>query len=321
MPVLPSFEDCPGYVPIGEKTKKDHSQAGHDAFEYMQHQSNSFSADSATSSLSSESFEFSSSEGGNSPVSSPERSSRRGQHCHHVDHLPHHQDTTTAGLVTGYPPILPYHTVPPPPSSLPNHLTMMMTTSATTKNGSGFVSRGHHYQHHHHHQYTHSQPSSPKSTSTSSLSSSPQQQHPLRYRKKGSGAAPTLAKWEPDHCVALDAEMVGVGQYGEDSAIARVVIVDWYGTVLFDEYIKQTQPVTDYRTFISGITKGDLDGAELSLRDARKQILKILYGRLLIGHGLRNDLKALGLSHPWWLIRDVSLGGFYRLRWNPNRGK
>ena len=101
--------------------------------------------------------------------------------------------------------------------------------------------------------------------------------------------------------------MVGVGRYGEDSSIARVVLVDWHGKVLFDEYIKQTQAVTDYRTFVSGITESDLSGAKLSLRDARKCILKILYGRFLIGHGLRNDLNALGISHPWWLIRDVSV--------------
>jgi hypothetical protein len=133
-------------------------------------------------------------------------------------------------------------------------------------------------------------------------------QFPRDHRSKKISSPPTtLPKWEPAQCVALDAEMVGVGQYGEDSSIARVVIVDWYGNVLFDEYIKQTQQVTDYRTFISGITEGDLDGAKLSLRDARKHILKILYGRFLIGHGLRNDLKALGISHPWWLIRDVSV--------------
>ena len=150
----------------------------------------------------------------------------------------------------------------------------------------------------------------------------PPNQHPHHYphhpggghfsrepRPKKSNSSPTiLPQWEPAQCVALDAEMVGVGRYGEDSSIARVVIVDWDGNVLFDEYIKQTQQVTDYRTFVSGITEDDLSGAKLSLRDARKCILKILYGRLLIGHGLRNDLNALGMSHPWWLIRDVSVG-------------
>jgi hypothetical protein len=126
-------------------------------------------------------------------------------------------------------------------------------------------------------------------------------------RKIYSPAPRNLPAWSPKQCVALDAEMVGVGMYGEASSVARVAIVDWDGTVMFDEYIKQTQQVTDYRTFVSGITSVQLSCATLSLRDARKRILKILYGRLLIGHALKNDLKALGMSHPWWLIRDVSL--------------
>lgn len=126
-------------------------------------------------------------------------------------------------------------------------------------------------------------------------------------RKKSKALPKEIPQWKPEQCVALDAEMVGVGQYGQNSSIARVVIIDWSGEVLFDEYIKQTQPVTDYRTFISGITPEIMAEATSSLRDARKKILRILYGKFLIGHALKNDLKALGISHPWWLIRDVSL--------------
>ncbi len=125
-------------------------------------------------------------------------------------------------------------------------------------------------------------------------------------RKCFSSPPRSIPTWSPSQCVALDAEMVGVGQYGEDSSVARVVIVDWDGHVLFDKYIKQTQHVTDYRTFISGIKPEHLSSAKITFRDARKQILSILYGRFLIGHALKNDLKALGISHPWWLIRDVS---------------
>ena len=51
---------------------------------------------------------------------------------------------------------------------------------------------------------------------------------------------------DPDKYVALDCEMVGVGQGGIESSLARVTIVDWFGTVLLDQYIKQTQEVTDY---------------------------------------------------------------------------
>ena len=80
-------------------------------------------------------------------------------------------------------------------------------------------------------------------------------------RKKSKALPQEIPPWKPEQCVALDAEMVGVGQYGQNSSIARVVIIDWSGEVLFDEYIKQTQPVTDYRTFISGITPEIMDEA------------------------------------------------------------
>eukprot|EP00934_Nitzschia_sp_Nitz4_P004945 Nitzschia sp. Nitz4//scaffold365_size14809//2537//3689//NITZ4_008913-RA/size14809-snap-gene-0.8-mRNA-1//1//CDS//3329549286//4935//frame0 len=130
-------------------------------------------------------------------------------------------------------------------------------------------------------------------------------QPPRSTSRKNPGSPPRkVPTWSPDRCVSMDAEMVGVGPYGLDSSVAHVVILDWEGSVLFDEYIKQTQVVTDYRTFISGISPEHLENAELSLRDARKSILKILYGRILIGHGLKNDLKSLGISHPWWLTRD-----------------
>jgi DNA polymerase III epsilon subunit-like protein len=150
------------------------------------------------------------------------------------------------------------------------------------------------------------QQSSPPSASPMYTSApSGYQNHPTP-RKSYRPAPKYLPDWSPDQCVGLDAEMVGVGLYGEASSVARVVVVDWDGQVIFDEYIKQTQPVTDYRTFVSGITPEHLSTATLSLRDARKRILKILYGRLLIGHALKNDLKALGISHPWWLIRDTA---------------
>jgi len=40
-----------------------------------------------------------------------------------------------------------------------------------------------------------------------------------------------------NHIVALDCEMVGVGFDGEQSALARVSIVDWNGFVLLDTYV------------------------------------------------------------------------------------
>mmetsp|Transcript_32157 Transcript_32157/g.75646 ORF Transcript_32157/g.75646 Transcript_32157/m.75646 type:complete len:289 (-) Transcript_32157:124-990(-) len=104
--------------------------------------------------------------------------------------------------------------------------------------------------------------------------------------------------------LALDCEMVGVGI--NRSSLARVVIIDWKGQVLFDEYIKQSEPVTDYRTFVSGITENDLSEATMPLNVCRKRVSQLLFGHILVGHGLENDLLALGINHPWWMIRDTA---------------
>jgi len=106
--------------------------------------------------------------------------------------------------------------------------------------------------------------------------------------------------------VALDCEMVGVGVGSTRSSLARVVVIDWRGHRLFDEYIQQSEPVTDYRTFVSGITEQDLLQATMPLELCRMQVSKILSGHILVGHGLENDLKALGIDHPWSMIRDTA---------------
>lgn len=53
--------------------------------------------------------------------------------------------------------------------------------------------------------------------------------------------------------LAMDCEMVGVGPAGEESAAARVSIVNQYGRCVYDKYVRPAQPVTDYRTAVSGI--------------------------------------------------------------------
>jgi RNA exonuclease 4 len=116
------------------------------------------------------------------------------------------------------------------------------------------------------------------------------------------------ARSEPEgqRYVALDCEMVGFGENGKYSALARVIIVNWQGDVLMDEYIKQEHAVTDYRTFVSGITKEILDNAVMDLAACQKQVSELLKGKILVGHGLKNDLKVLGISHTWHMIRDTA---------------
>ena len=112
---------------------------------------------------------------------------------------------------------------------------------------------------------------------------------------------------QPDCFLALDCEMVGVGKDGTQSALARISIVDYYGNVVMDEYIKPGRKVTDYRSFVSGITPEILQkNAKMDYATCRKKVIRLLRGNILVGHALENDLGILRINHPWYLIRDTA---------------
>jgi RNA exonuclease 4 len=109
--------------------------------------------------------------------------------------------------------------------------------------------------------------------------------------------------------LALDCEMVGVLSpvtNTVESALARVTLVNWFGVVVYDQYCLPSQPIVDYRTFVSGITPEHLKTRGLPLAVIRSQVSQLLKNQILVGHGLDNDLAALQLTHPWTHIRDTS---------------
>jgi len=116
-----------------------------------------------------------------------------------------------------------------------------------------------------------------------------------------------LSVEEKARYVALDCEMVGVGQGGIKSSVARVTLVDWDGRIVWDEYIQQEEEVTDYRTFVSGITQFDLENNDvMTFDDCRQKVLILIANKILVGHALKNDLRALHISHPWQATRDTA---------------
>lgn len=112
---------------------------------------------------------------------------------------------------------------------------------------------------------------------------------------------------EMSRYVALDCEMVGVGAGGYRSALARVSIVNWDGDTIVDRHVKVEEPVTDYRTFVSGITQADLESHDaLSFTEARELVCAAIQDKVVVGHALKNDFDVLQISHPWFLIRDTA---------------
>lgn len=106
--------------------------------------------------------------------------------------------------------------------------------------------------------------------------------------------------------------MVGVGPNPEkESALARASIVNYNGDQVYDSYVLPLEPVTDYRTHVSGIAAKHMKIAR-PLKEVQTDIAKILEDRVLIGHALRHDLAALMLSHPQRDVRDTSRHAPYR---------
>lgn len=105
--------------------------------------------------------------------------------------------------------------------------------------------------------------------------------------------------------VGMDCEMVGVGDDGKESILARVSIVNQYGCCVYDKFVRPTERVTDYRTKVSGVRRTDLtNGADFKM--VQKEVSDLLTSRVLVGHAVHHDLKVLFLTHPRKSIRDTS---------------
>ncbi|MBZ3870459.1 Interferon-stimulated 20 kDa exonuclease-like 2 [Sciurus carolinensis] len=82
----------------------------------------------------------------------------------------------------------------------------------------------------------------------------------------------------------------------------KMVAIDY---VLYDEYILPSCHIVDYRTTWSRIFKKHMVNAT-PFKIARSQILKIILGKIVVGHAIHNDFKALQYFHPKSLTRDTS---------------
>ncbi len=102
--------------------------------------------------------------------------------------------------------------------------------------------------------------------------------------------------------------MVGVGPHGQHSRLARITLANYDGECIYDTLVQVVETVTDYRTFVSGITPQDLEegGAAIPFEECRSQVVDMIRGKVVIGHGLKNDFRVLGVSHPWYLTRDTA---------------
>lgn len=153
-------------------------------------------------------------------------------------------------------------------------------------------------------------PSTKKATKKASTTNRSQQQR--RRRRKSSPKViqiPTeLTPEEKSQYVALDAEMVGVGPHGMHSRLARITLANYDGECIYDTLVQVLETVTDYRTHVSGITPQDLQegGSAIPFEECRAAVQSMIQDKIVVGHGLKNDFRMLGLSHPWYYTRDTA---------------
>ncbi|KAI1078208.1 ribonuclease H-like domain-containing protein [Whalleya microplaca] len=139
-----------------------------------------------------------------------------------------------------------------------------------------------------------------------SLTYSPEEQR----ARINEGLAPNI---EVGKYIALDCEMVGIGTAGRESALARVSAVDYHGRQVYDSFVAPREPVTDWRTAITGLSARQMAGAGARpFGDVQEAVAGLLRGRILVGHDLRHDLAALQLTHPTPLVRDTARFSGYR---------
>ena len=103
--------------------------------------------------------------------------------------------------------------------------------------------------------------------------------------------------------IAVDCEMCLTT---EGSELARVTAVDMDGEVIYNQLVKPPNPVTDYLTRYSGMTKELLDPVTTTVQEVQEHLANLLYkDTILVGHSLENDLKAMKICH--FNILDTSI--------------
>ncbi|WAR26115.1 REXO4-like protein [Mya arenaria] len=93
--------------------------------------------------------------------------------------------------------------------------------------------------------------------------------------------------------VGMDCEMVGVGEDGADSVLARVSIVNQHGEPVYDSFVMPKEKVTDYRTQFSGVRPEDLQDGGGKTPSLKKLSEKVLAVRVQEGeHNSIQDAQA-----------------------------
>lgn len=111
-----------------------------------------------------------------------------------------------------------------------------------------------------------------------------------------------LDRTEVGRYIAIDCEMVGVGgAENERSALARVSIVNYHGHLVLDTFVKPKEKVTDWRTWVSGVSAASMkDGACFSSFLYHIFLLMICTHSHHIRRSAAKSIRPLQIPNPRW---------------------
>ena len=128
------------------------------------------------------------------------------------------------------------------------------------------------------------------------------------YPVPGTEFEPSLRSYNPvrddSPLIALDCEMCLTT--ADKLEVTKIVLLNEEEEILLESYVKPENRIVDYLTPFSGVTKEILDPITTRLEDVRQQICQLLPpDSILVGQSLENDLKCLGIFHPY--VMDTSV--------------
>lgn len=101
---------------------------------------------------------------------------------------------------------------------------------------------------------------------------------------------------------ALDCEMC----ITNTSELTKISIVDEELRVVYNELVKPANPITNYLTRYSGITKEMMEGVTTTIEDVHHFMRKNLpRDAIFCGHSLNMDLAAIQIFHPYVIDTSV----------------
>eukprot|EP01039_Chlorochromonas_danica_P001847 gene1846-2021_t len=119
---------------------------------------------------------------------------------------------------------------------------------------------------------------------------------------------------------SIDVECVATGIQHNARSIAQVSLVDQWGRLMFNSYIKQDVPVVSYLTQLTGITKELLEEKGMPLADAMAVLRSFLSPTaILVGQSIMKDVQWLQLARGVDYHSMIDLSDLFRV-WSDVRG-